>query len=444
MKQEKKKRGRPSKPRKPKISKIKIQAPKGVHDILPDEQKYWEKLYAVVAQVLPNYGFKRIDVPVFEDARLYLRGTGATTDIVQKEMYTFKKGDAELFALRPEFTPGIVRAYIEHGMKNLPQPVKLYTTGPLFRHERPQAGRFRQFNQIDWEIIGDQSAVSDVQVIQVFASILKKLNLKKFTLYINSIGCPICVPKYKKALIGYYKQHLNNICPDCHRRFKENPLRLLDCKNEKCQKLSLKSPQILDFLCEECHKHFKEVLEFLDELEIPYHLNPQLVRGLDYYTKTVFEFYEETKETSSQGALGGGGRYDNLVEMFKGRPTPGVGMAPGMERLISLIKKQDVKLIEKEKAKVFLIQLGDMGQKKCLKLFEEFQAKGIKVGEAFSKPSIKAQLKVADKEGAEWALIMGQREALEDTIIIKDMKTGAQETVRLDRIINEVKKRIDK
>lgn len=443
MQKKKKKRGRPSKPRKPKVPKIKIQAPRGTHDILPEEQKYWEKIYAIVSQVLSSYGFKRIDVPIFEDARLYLRGTGQTTDIVQKEMYTFKKGDNELYALRPEFTPGIVRAYIEHGMKNLPQPVKLYTTGMLFRHDKPQAGRFRQFHQINWEILGDESAVSDVQIIQAFIGILRKLNLKRYVLYINSIGCSICVPKYKKALINYYRQHLKNVCLDCQRRYKENPLRMLDCKNEKCRRVIAKAPQVLDYLCDDCHKHFKEVLEFLDDLEIPYQLNPQLVRGIDYYTRTVFEFYEENKE-SSQGALMGGGRYDNLVEMFKGKPTPGVGAAAGIERLINVIKKQDVKLVEKEKPKVFLIQLGDMGKKKCLKLFEEFQSKGIKVSEAFSKPSIKSQLKVADKEGAEWALIMGQREALEDMIIIKDMKTGAQETIRLDKAINEIKKRLGK
>jgi len=444
MKEPKKKRGRPSKPRKPKITKIKIQTPRGAHDILPEEQKYWDKVYSIASQVLPSYGFRRIDVPVFEDARLYLRGTGQSTDIVQKEMYTFKKGDAELFALRPEFTPSIVRAYIEHGMKNQPQPVKLYTTGMLFRHDKPQAGRFRQFHQIDWEIIGDEGAVSDVQVIQTFISILKKLNLKKYTLYINSIGCPICVPKYKKALVNYYRQHLKDVCPDCNRRFKENPLRLLDCKNSKCEHLVSKAPQTLDFLCDDCHKHFKEVLEFLDDLEIPYQLNPQLVRGLDYYTRTVFEFYEESKENSSQGALMGGGRYDNMVEMFKGRPTPAVGAAAGIERLINIVRKQDVKVIEREKPKVFLIQLGDMGKKKCLRLFEEFQSKGIKAGEAFSKESIKSQLKVADREGAEWALIMGQREALENTIIIKDMKTGAQETIAVERAVNEIKKRLGK
>lgn len=437
-------RGRPSKPRKPKISKIRIQAPRGVHDILPEEQKFWRKIYSIANQVLAGYGFKRIDVPVFEDVRLYSRGTGQTTDIVQKEMYTFKSKSGETFALRPEFTPGIVRAYIEHGMKNQPQPVKLYTTGSLFRHENPQAGRYRQFHQVDWEIIGDESPVSDVQVIQVFIGILKKLNLKKFTLYINSIGCPMCVPKYKKNLLIYYGGYLNRLCPDCKRRFKENPLRLLDCKKDKCRKLIDKAPQMLDFFCEECHNHFKGVLEFLDELDIPYQLSPQLVRGIDYYTKTVFEFYEDSKETSSQGALMGGGRYDNLVEMFKGKPTPGVGAASGIERLVNVIRRQDIKVSEKESPKVFLIQLGDLGKKKCLKLFEEFQSKGMKISEAFSKPSIKAQLKAADKEGVEMALIMGQREALEGTIIIRDMKSGAQETVLLSRVINEVKKRLGK
>jgi len=439
----KKKRGRPSKPRKPRFARIKIQAPKGVCDILPEDQKYWDRIRAVVVQVLASYGFERIDVPIFEDVRLFIKGTGQTTDIVQKEMYTFKTRGGEHFALRPEFTPGIVRAYIEHGMKNLPQPVKLYSIGPVFRHNRPQAGRFRQFYQFNWEIIGDSSAVSDIQVIQVFISILKKLNLKKFILYLNSIGCPLCAPKYKKVLLSYYRRQLSKLCPDCKRRFKENPLRLLDCKKEKCKRLADKAPQVLDFLCEECHNHFKEVLELLDELEIPYILNLQMVRGLDYYTKTVFEVWED-KENFVQGALMGGGRYDNLVEMFKGKPTPAVGAAAGIERIINSLKKQDVKILGKEKPRVFIIQLGELGKRKSLKLFEEFQSKGIKVGEAFSKPSIKSQLKIADKEGAELALILGQKEALEDNIIIKDMVSGVQETVALGKVINEVRKRLKK
>jgi histidyl-tRNA synthetase len=436
-------RGRPSKPKKPWFAKIKIQAPRGTHDILPEEQKYWDRIRLVVSQVANNYGFKRIDTPIFEDVRLFIKGTGQTTDIVRKEMYTFKTKSGEHFALRPEFTPSIVRAYIEHGMKNLPQPVKLYSIGPVFRYDRPQTGRFRQFYQFNFEIIGDNSAVSDVQIIQVFVNILKKLNLKKFTLYINSVGCSLCVPKYKKVLVNYYRQYLNRLCPDCERRYKENPLRLLDCKKEKCRNLVNKAPQVLDFLCEECHNHFKEVLELLDELEIPYLLNPYLVRGLDYYTKTIFEVWEEKEETEL-GSLLGGGRYDNLVETFKGKPTPAAGAAAGIERIIISLKKQDIKVSEKEKPRIFLVQLGELGKRKCLKLFEEFQSKGIKTGEAFSKPSIKSQLKVADKEGAELALILGQKEALEDSIIIRDMKSGAQETVPLEKVIREVKKRLEK
>ncbi|MFZ5559527.1 MAG: histidine--tRNA ligase [Patescibacteria group bacterium] len=435
------KRGRPSKPRKPRFAKIRVQAPKGTHDILPPEQKYWDKIRMVVAQVANSYGFERIDTPIFEDVKLFTKSIGQSTDIIEKQIYTFKTKGGEHLALRPEFTAGIVRAYIEHGMKNLPQPVKLYSIGPVFRHDKPQAGRYRQFHQLNFEVIGDPSEVSDVQIIQVFISILKKLNLKKFTLYINSLGCLLCAPKYKKTLINFYRQRLNKLCRDCRRRFNENPLRLLDCKNERCKKLAGGAPQILDFLCDECRNHFKKVLEILDDLEVPYILNPYLVRGLDYYTKTVFEIWED-KEDTAQGALLGGGRYDNLVEMFKGKPTPAVGAAAGIERIIISLKKQDIKVSEIEKPKVFMVQLGELGKRKSLKLFEEFQRKGIKVGEAFSKPSIKSQLKIADKEGAKIALILGQKEALEDNIIIRDMTSGVQETVPIEKVINEVKKRL--
>jgi len=437
------KRGRPSKPRQPRFAKIKVQAPKGTHDILPPEQKYWDKIRTAVAQIAVNYGFERIDTPIFEDVRLFTKGIGQSTDIIQKEIYTFKTKGGEYLALRPEFTAGIVRAYIEHGMKNLPQPIKLYSIGPVFRHDKPQAGRYRQFYQFNFEIIGDQSEVSDVQIIQTFVSILRKLNLKKFTLFINSIGCLLCAPKYKKTLLNYYRQRLNRLCPDCKRRFNENPLRLLDCKVEKCKKIASEAPQILDFLCDECKNHFKKVLEILDDLEVPYMLNPYLVRGLDYYTKTVFEIWEE-REDVGQGALLGGGRYDNLVEMFKGKSTPAVGAAAGIERIIGSLKKQDIKISVAEKSKIFMVQLGDLGKRKALKLFEEFQRKGIKVGEAFSKPSIKSQLKIADKEGAEIALILGQKEALEDNIIIRDMNSGVQETVPIEKVINEIKKRFKK
>jgi len=434
------KRGRPSKPRKPRFAKIKVQIPKGVHDILPEDQAYWDKIRTVLNQVAKNYGFKRIDVPIFEDIRLYEKATGATTDIVQKEIYTLKTRGEKVLALRPEFTPGIIRAYVEHGMKNLPQPVKLYTIGPLFRHNKPQAGRYRQFHQMDLEIIGDATGVSDAQIIKACLIILKRLGLKKFNLSINNIGCPICVPNYKKALVGYYKKDIDKLCVDCKRRLKENPLRLLDCKKNKCKKIAEKAPHVIDFLCEECHNHFKEVLEFLDEMDIAYNLDPYLVRGLDYYTKTVFEIFAE----SDQSALVGGGRYDNMVEMFKGRPTPAVGVALGIERIINFLKKQDIKVSKDKKPKIFIIQLGDLGRKKALKLFEDFQKKGIKVAESFSKSSIMSQLKTADKMGVEMALILGQKEALEGTVIIRDMNSGVQETVSLGKVIIEVKKRLKK
>ncbi|MBD3282418.1 MAG: histidine--tRNA ligase [Candidatus Portnoybacteria bacterium] len=437
----KSKRGRPSKPKKPKIKKISVQSPKGTHDILPENQKYWIKMRKTINNVAEEYGFKRIDTPIFEDVNLYIKGTGQSTDIIQKEIYTFKTKGGDAYALRPEFTPGIVRSYIEHGMKKRPQPVKLYTLGPVFRHDKPQAGRYRQFYQFNFESIGDQSSLSDVQIIQAFIHILKRLKIKNFTLYINSIGCPICAPEYKKALVQYYRKHRNDICVDCKKRLKENPLRLLDCKKTKCKNIIPEAPQVVDFLCDECKEHFKETLELLDELEISYILDPLMVRGLDYYTKTVFEIWEGDQK-SEIGALVGGGRYDNLVEMFGGKPTPAVGAAAGFERIISIIKKQDIKVREKKKPEIFMVQLGEMGKRRSLKLFEEFRKKGIRVGEAFSKDSMKSQLKAADKRKAKIALIIGQKEAIEENVILRDMTSGNQEVIPMNKIMKEVKKRL--
>ena len=421
--------------------KIKLQAPKGTFDILPEDQKYWERVKGVVRQLAIAYGFLPIDTPIFENAQLFMRGTGAATDIVQKEMYTFRTKGGDYLALRPEFTPGLVRAYIEHGMKNRPQPIKLYSIGPLFRHEKPQAGRFRQFHQFNLEIIGELSAINDVLIIQVTSLIFKKLGIKDLNIQINSIGCPDCRPDYRKLLIDYYRKQTRKLCRLCRERLKVNPLRLLDCKEEKCKQLANNAPQVIDHLCDECHNHFKEVLETLDELDIPYILNPHLVRGLDYYTKTVFEFKLEDENSTE---LAGGGRYDGLVELLGGKSTPAVGIAGGIERAISVLKSRDIKVSSEASSQVFLAQLGDLGRRRRLKLFEEFRGKGLKVVEALGKTSIKSQLKIADKLGVRIALILGQKEALEDNIIIRDMKSGAQETVSLDRVIKEVNKRLKK
>ncbi|MBI2113251.1 MAG: histidine--tRNA ligase, partial [Candidatus Wildermuthbacteria bacterium] len=268
---------------------IKFQTPTGMHDILPEDQKYFFRVYEVVNNIAKFYGFGKIDPPILEDALLYEKGTGSTTDIVEKQMFLLKTKGGDVMALRPEFTPGIVRAYTEHGMANLPQPVKLYAYGPLFRYEHPQAGRFRQFHQVDFEVFGEQSAAIDAQVIQMFYTILKELKFSHLIIEVNSIGDSQCRPYYKKLLTNFLRPRQYSLCSECRRRMKENPLRILDCKEEKCQRVKSQAPQIIDHLCDGCKAHFKSLLEFLDEADLPYHLDPYLVRGLDYYTKTVFE-----------------------------------------------------------------------------------------------------------------------------------------------------------
>jgi len=427
-------------------TKTKIfQAPRGTYDILPDDQIYWERIRRVVRDLGEDYGFGRIDTPIIEDTGVFVKGTGETTDIVQKQMYSFRTKGGDSLTLRPEGTPGIIRAYLENGMINLPHPIKLYYIGPMFRYEHPQAGRFRQFYQFGFETIGGQEPVLDVQIIQLFLHILRDLGLKKVGVQINSIGCPECRPNFRRALVDYYRNRKTRICPECQKRIKINPLRLLDCKEEKCQPVKTAAPSSIDYLCHQCHNHFKSVLEFLDELEIPYFLNHQLVRGLDYYTKTVFEMWpQEAPEGREPISLGGGGRYDRLVKTLGGKATPAVGIAAGIERIVGAMKEQGVKIISKGGPKVFLVQLGEMGQRKSLKLFEELHKAEIPVAESVSKPSIKAQLKIADKLGTKFSLILGQQEALDGSVIIRDMESGVQETVPIGKVVIELKKRLAK
>jgi histidyl-tRNA synthetase len=426
-------------------NKSKLQTLTGMHDILPEDQVYLKKIQKTVENIAHYYGFSRIDTPILENAELFTKGTGATTDIVEKEMYSFRTKGGDLVALRPEFTPGIARAYIEHGMHNIPQPVKLWTMGPLFRHERPQAGRYRQFLQFDIEALGDKTPSIDSQIIQMSYDILKDLSFKNLTIEVNSIGDSECRPYFKKILIGYFKSRKPSLCADCQRRLKENPLRILDCKEEKCQRVKAGAPQIIDHLCENCHAHFKQVLEFLDELELPYTLNPYLVRGLDYYTKTVFEISEKSEVGISQGALVGGGRYDSLVKSLGGKDTPACGAAGGVERIINVMKTREVKPDKsKDEPKIFLAQLGQLAKMKSLKLFEEFRAAKIPVAESFSKDSLKGQLAKADKMGIRWVLIFGQKEALEEFITLKDMENGVQKEIKLDKVVEEMKEKLAK
>lgn len=426
-----------------------------MHDILPKDQVYFKKVQKSVEGIAQYYSFQKIDTPILESADVFLKGTGQSTDIIEKEMYTFRSRGGELIALRPEFTAGVMRSYIEHGMHNLPQPVKLWSLGPVFRHGRPQAGRYRQLHQFNFEAVGDKSASIDGQIVQMCHDVLKDLGFKNITIEVNSIGDSECRPYFKKILANYFRSKKSALCSDCQRRLRENPLRILDCKEEKCQRVRAGAPQIIDHLCENCHAHFKQVLEFLDELELPYALNPYLVRGLDYYTKTVFEIVEKSEDGSSQGSLVGGGRYDGLVKLLGGRDTPSCGAAGGVDRIVNLLKARDAKKLPGEvkpagsekksgEANIFLAQLGQLAKRKSLKLFGEFRSAKIPVAESFSKDSLRSQLSAANKMGIRWVLIFGQKEALENFITLRDMDSGVQKEIPLDKVVEEMREKIKK
>ncbi len=419
-----------------------FQAVKGMHDVLPADQPYWEKITGSVNDIARAYGFGRIEPPVLEFADLYNKTSGEGSDVVQKEMYTLKTKGGDFLALRPEYTPGVARAYMENALSRLGQPQKVYAIGPIFRHERPQLGRARQFTQIDFETLGGvNDPIYDAEIISMFWDLLAELKIKNSTLKLNSIGCRICRPIYKKQLINYYKNHEKELCPDCVERLKTNPLRLLDCKEDGCTKLREKAPNFLDKLCVTCSGHFKSVLEYLDEITIPYELDNHLVRGLDYYSRTVFEIYAEGKE-SEIGAMVAGGRYDYLMEMIGGSLTPAIGAAGGVERLIAVMKAKEINPPSKVSKRVFLAHAGDLAKKKAFALLKDLRSWGFTVSEALARESLKAQLKAADKEGIGLALILGQKEIYENSVIVRDLVSGVQEAVLLEKLQEEIKKRL--
>jgi len=415
------------------MSKFQLQSAPGMRDVLSESQVLFDKIFKISEDFARYFNFQKITPPVLEYTELFEKGTGEFTDIVEKQMYSLRTKGGDKLALRPEFTPSLVRAYIEHGMQSLPQPVKLYTHGPLFRHERQQAGRYRQFNQINFEIFGSDKPIIDTEIIYVMYSILDKLGLKNLMIEVNSIGCKDCRVDYKKALIRYLKKREDFLCATCKKRLKNNPLRVLDCKEEKCQNVIINAPQVIDHLCKSCHSHFKKVLEYLDQLGLPYNLNPYLVRGLDYYTRTVFEIVSP----DAKGALIGGGRYDNLIKLFSRKNVPACGAAGGVERIAELMKE-----IEDKKPEIFLAQLGDEAKIKALKLLDDFKKAKLLVAESLDKDSLTNQLKIANKLEVKYTLIIGEDEAKKDTILIRDMKSGKQTSIKIDKIIKEIKKKI--
>jgi histidyl-tRNA synthetase len=427
---------------------------RGMKDVLSDENPYWEIITAKAADLAKTYGFQKIETPVLERMELYERSTGKETDIVSKEMYSFVDKSGDRVAIRPEATPGLVRAYVEHGMFNLPQPVKMFFLGPLFRHEKPQSGRYRQHTQFDLEMFGEAGPTADILLILIAYDFFSELQID-VQVQINSIGCKECRAEYTKKLVEYYKERgkRTKMCVDCKRRFIKNPLRLLDCKEPECVAIREDAPQMVDYLCNDCRDHFIKVLEYLDELSIPYNLNPFLVRGLDYYNRTVFEIWPvsgEEAEGSEEGAgmkrmasLGGGGRYDNLVERMGGRPTPACGFGLGIERLIIKIKEKNIPLKPDQADYIFIAQLGDQAKRKAFVLFEELRRAGFKVRQAFTKDSLKSQLEEADRIGAKYSLIIGQKELLDGTILMRDMESGAQEVIDSKKVQSDLNKRLN-
>lgn len=423
-----------------------IEKPKGVKDILPLDEPYWEFIEDAAKKTAIDFDFFRISTPIFEKTELFFRGVGRRTDVVSKEMYSFKTKGDDALTLRPEGTAPVMRSYIESGMKSLVQPVKLFYIEPFFRHERPQHLRQRQFYQIGFETLGLGGSVVDAELVQVAEHILCLTGIEGFEFQVNSLGDPSCRPSYMRKLQEYLKNNKRSLCPSCQASIVRRPFNMFECQEEKCIRIARMAPKMIDELCDSCHTHFRELLEMLDEIEVPYTLNPFIVRGLDYYTRTVFEVWLSFNGgPASLRALGGGGRYDGLSLELGGGEIPGSGFALGIERLMSVMKNQGiVPPANRERNKsLFLAQLGFPARKRSLKLFSELLREGVKVSASFSRDSLSSQLRIADKLGVEYALILGEKELFDKSIILRNMKTGNQEILEMRNLVPELKNRLN-
>jgi histidyl-tRNA synthetase len=418
----------------------KITVIKGFKDILPEDAPSWCQMESIARQVFASFGFREIRVPIMEKTELFNRSIGETTDIVEKEMYTFRDRDEELLTLRPEATASVIRAYIEHNMQAADQVTRLFTIGPMFRRERPQKGRFRQFHQIDVELFGDDKPQSDAEVIFMLVQFLETTGLRHLTLEINSLGCKECRPFFSKAILDYLKGYRNVLCPDCQRRIQTNPLRVFDCKVESCNSVIVKAPLILDYLCSDCAGHFSQVKRYLDDLTLKYTINPAMVRGLDYYIRTAFEV--KSGALGAQNALAGGGRYDGLVSFLGGPEVAGIGFAVGLERLLACLP--DMKK-SKYQTDIFIAALGNRAQKIGFILACELRRAGIFVAMDYSDKSLKSQMKRADKLNSLYTLILGDKEIDDKSAELRNMSTKDQQALPLENmretIINIIKER---
>lgn len=412
------------------MAKPKVQRPKGTQDILPSQMYKWNTVEKVVKSQARVYGFKELRFPTFEDTDLFVRSVGDTTDVVQKEMYSVTATGASNFTLRPEGTAGAMRALIENGLLNDALPQKIFYVISCFRHEKPQAGRLREFHQFGAEMAGSADPRADAEIISLAKSILDRCGLQNVKLHINNIGCPQCRAEYLKVLRNYFDGYKDKLCETCNERLEKNPLRILDCKSEICSGIAANAPMITDHLCGECREHFEKLQSYLKAMNIDFEVDPKIVRGLDYYTKTVFEFI--TTDIGAQGTICGGGRYDGLIEMLGGKKCPALGFGIGLERLILTMENQGIAFNEDESCDIYIAAMGEAAALKAMELCEQFRECEIHAEYDTMNRSLKAQMKYADKIGAKFSAVIGDSELDGKEVVIKDMASGEQTTAALD------------
>ena len=410
-----------------------INIPKGTKDVLPQESYKWQFIEQKAREISSIYNAKEIRTPTFEHTEVFLRGVGETTDVVNKEMYTFlDKGDRSI-TLKPEGTAGVARAFIENGLSSQVLPAKLYYITPCFRYERPQAGRLREFHQFGVEFLGATDATIDAETIILAKTFLESLGIKDVTLFINSIGCKHCRKEYEKALIEYFNEKQENLCSLCKDRLNKNPMRILDCKNDQCKNINKDAPKILDYICDDCKSHFEKLQTLLKQSNVEFTINAGIVRGLDYYTKTVFEFVSNS--IGAQGTVCGGGRYDGLISQLGGNEVPGIGFAMGIERLMLLMDNLGVEIPNNERVKVYFAPMGEKEAEKCFNMVQLLRQNGIRAEMDHMNRSIKAQFKYADKIDAGFVGVIGSNELENGQVKIKNMANGSENLIKFDAIL---------
>lgn len=402
----------------------------GAEDVLPKDSYKWQLIEDIMRSEAAAYGFKEIRTPVFEHTELFQRGVGDTTDVVQKEMYTFNTKGGTSLSLRPEGTSGAARAVLEHAVYNDGLPIKTYYFDSCYRYEKKQANRYREFHQFGVELYGASSPAADAEIISLATTLFDRLGVTDLQLELNSIGCPTCRAEYHKALKKYFESYKDKLCDTCLSRLEKNPMRILDCKSSVCSEIAKDAPVVLDYLCDDCKNHFQQVKAYLDAAEIPYIVNPKIVRGLDYYTKTVFEFV--TTKLGSQGTVCGGGRYDGLIEELGGQHTPSLGFGLGMERLLALMEEQGIEIPLPPSCDIYIAGLGEEAQKKAFTLVKEVRETSLIAECDIVGRSLRAQMKYADKIGAKFSMVIGENEINENKAILKNMETGEKTEVPLD------------